>query len=57
MKQYEERVRRAEGDEGGESSIDGDTFIGKRVWHSVRECATGILESELSRVEGIIVGL
>lgn len=52
MEQHEERVRRA-----GESDIDGDTFIGKRVWHLVRECATGILESGLSRVEGIIVGL
>lgn len=42
---------------GVAGGIDGDTFIGKRVWHSVRECATGILESGLSRVEGIIVGL
>lgn len=49
MEQYGERVR--------ESGVDGDTFIGKRVWHSVRECATGIPESGLSRVEGIIVGL
>lgn len=40
-----------------ENGMDEDTFIGKRVWHSVRECATGILESRLSRVEGIIVGL
>jgi len=52
MEHRGERVRRA-----GESDIDGDTFIGKRVWHSVRECATGIQESGLSRVEGIIVGL
>lgn len=51
-------MRRAEGERERESSgIDGDTFIGKRVWHSVRECVTGILESRLSRVEGIIVGL
>lgn len=32
-------------------------LVSERVWYSVRECATGILESGLSRVEGIIVGL
>lgn len=42
------------GDGRGKGEVD--TFIGKRVWHSVRECRAGTPESALCLVSSGIIG-